>query len=137
MEQREMYEVIVRSLTHYSNSLNKINDQLKSNHQNFYGDNLIELFGQDLEATSKNITSLIRDIETCTNSSIRQAQLPSIVKQEEKILSASLALYRKHLLELQNIPKQHGFMVELPNMEQELTIIGRVVNQLKLNLPNL
>jgi len=139
-EASEMYEIIAKSLEYYSEFANALKNELKkSNDEHLrYGNSLLELFGGDLDSIVQDRNDFAKEINNLLTSTIKWTQLPKIIKDEEKLVGASLALYKKHLLELQDLPKVKGMSEgNLPSIKWQIDLIDKTVKELNINLPPL
>jgi len=136
----DKYSVIAKALEHFAQRAITIKSDLQQKTDSDfypYGDLIFDLFEKDMALVPKKAYELIGAINRSFDHSTDANALLKLVKQEEKLISASLSLYRRDLEGIRKALEHRGLSnFEMPQIEQQITMIEKVVGELKLKLPS-
>jgi polyhydroxyalkanoate synthesis regulator phasin len=133
----DMYDIVIKALEYYSTQSKNLVNELKepNKDQQKFNDDILQLFEKDLELIPEKIQRLINDLRDKIDLEANWAELPSMIQRNEKLITSSLALYRRDLKKLQNTPKEKGLLeIKLPNIEGQIKLIDKAVGSTALNL---
>lgn len=136
----DKYTVIAKALEHFAQRAITIKSDLQQKTDSDYypyGDLIFDLFEKDMALVPKKAYELIGAINRSFDHSMDSNTLLKLVKQEEKLISASLSLYRRDLEGIRKALEHRGLSnFEMPQIEQQITMIEKVVADLRLKLPS-
>ena len=136
----DKYTVIAKALEHFAQRAITIKSDLQQKTDTDYypyGDLIFDLFEKDMALVPKKAYELIGAINRSFDHSTDSNALLKLVKQEEKLISASLSLYLRDLEGIRRALEHRGLSnFEMPQIEQQLTMIEKAVADLRLKLPS-
>lgn len=136
----DKFGVIAKALEHFAQRAITIKSDLqqKTDADYYpYGDLIFDLFEKDMALVPKKAYELIGAINRSFDHSMDSHALLKLVKQEEKLISASLSLYRRDLEGIRKALEHRGLSnFEMPQIEQQITMIENAVTDLRLKLPS-
>lgn len=136
----DKYTVIAKALEHFAQRAITIKSDLQQKTDTDYypyGDLIFDLFEKDMALVPKKAYELIGAINRSFDHSTDSNALLKLVKQEEKLISASLSLYLRDLEGIRRALEHRGLSnFEMPQIEQQITMIEKAVADLRLKLPS-
>jgi hypothetical protein len=136
----DKYSIIAKALEHFAQRAITIKSELQQKTDSDYypyGDLIFDLFEKDMALVPKKAYDLIGTINRSFDHSTDSNALLKLVKQEEKLISASLSLYRRDLEGIRKALEHRGLSnFEMPQIEQQITMIENVITDLRLKLPS-
>jgi hypothetical protein len=136
----DKFGVIAKALEHFAQRAITIKSDLQQKTDSDYypyGDLIFDLFEKDMALVPKKAYELIGAINRSFDHSLDSHALLILVKQEEKLISASLSLYRRDLEGIRKALERRGLSnFEMPQIEQQITMIENAVTDLRLKLPS-
>jgi hypothetical protein len=136
----DKYSIISKALEHFAQRAITIkSDLLQKTDSDYYpyGDLILDLFEKDMALVPKKAYDLIATINRSADHSADSNALTKLVKQEEKLISASLSLYQRDLEGIRKALEHRGLSnFEMPQIEHQIAMIEKVVTDLRLKLPS-
>jgi hypothetical protein len=136
----DKYNVIAKALEHFGQRAITIKTELlqKTDSDYYpYGDLILDLFEKDMALVPKKAYDLIGTINRSFDHTADLNSLAKLVKEEEKLISASLSLYRRDLEGIRKALEHRGLSnFEMPQIEQQISMIEKLVAELGLKLPS-
>lgn len=136
----DKFGVIAKALEHFAQRAITIKSDLQQKTDSDYypyGDLIFDLFEKDMALVPKKAYELIGAINRSFDHSLDSHALLKLVKQEEKLISASLSLYRRDLEGIRKALEHRGLSnFEMPQIEQQIAMIENAVTDLRLKLPS-